>query len=546
MLTHTSTPADAGRGLLPRSHVAYSLSSLGLLPDASFDDARLYRLGVRSVQILDDDPAYPIQLPNSLGVRLQKDEELEFNGRDWLIIKKPVFKTIEPPRISEYMSPEIQAAINLAADAYRKECDENGIEFSDKNLPTKRQIREEWERHRLQWDRVAKRVGLGGAPVAQNDVLEHKIFRKKKTIEFARSQMMSPPEGDPVSLLDIMNEAQKQRFAERYKFIKAMETICEMSSLRWGMLTLTAPSEHHPSPKTGIDSFDDELTIKDTHKWLHRAWRKVLRRLKNSGITISGFRCVEFHEDGCPHWHIIFYYRPFDGDRIFDEVKKEWPLFDPEDPESIGAQWISGDNKKSKFASYASKYVLKSIAQGLDVPDLDNKEDRTALAYESLRSPFHIRGIQFFGLPSMGLWRSLRSMKEAPVTDSKIIISSWRAARGGDAVGFIGLQGGLAVALADRPLKGKTCRNEGEKYVELLDKTSDSDGEFIRYALPVWTRCAAFKATHTVAAGKKFQNGWQLLKVIQGDPKKQGQKLKPDGKRSLDFLLDDDSPSFFI
>lgn len=519
---------------------AFSLASLGLLPDASFDDARLWRAGVRSVDVTVDDPAYPLP---AAAHRLQKDEEIEHDGEKFVIVKKREYRHIVKPRISDYMTDDIQNALNAAACEYQKECDKSGIAVSDKDFPSRRQLREEWERHRIQWDRVAKRVGRGGAKVLQNDVLEHKIFRKKKTLEFAASQVMTCANGEQMSLLSVMNNSKKNLFAERYKFITALSSICEQDKLSWGMLTLTTSPEHHPSPKNGGNSFNDSITVRDSQNWIHEKWRKVLRRLANHEVTISGFRCVEFHEDSTPHWHILFYYHKADSSQIFAEVKKEWTLFDPENPEkSLGAHWIKGDNSKSKFASYASKYVLKSMSQGLDDDiDLDCEEDRTSLAYESLRSPYHIRGLQFFGLPSIGLWRSLRAMKDAPITDSQVVLASWRAARGGDAVGFIGLQGGLAVATKKRPLKGKICREEGSKFVEIVDKTN---GEYVRFDLPIWTRSANFKAA-SISKNSGKSEGWHLSKVIQVNPKTEGQKRKADGKRSLDFLIDDDSPSFF-
>ncbi len=515
---------------------AFSLASLGLLPDASFNDARLWSAGVRVVDLSD----------SSNRIKISNNRYIEHDNFKFISVtekKTARFRKIQPPRISDYMSSEIQNAIERAAYKYRLELESNGLTVCDKDLPSHRQIREEYERHCIQWSRVAKRVGRGGAKVLQNDVLEHKNFRKRQTLKFAASQVMTCASGEQMSLLSVMANAKRNMFAERYKFIKALSEICERDRLSWGMLTLTAAPEHHPSPKTRASSFDDLITVRDSQDWLQEKWRKVLRRLANHEVTISGFRCVEFHEDSTPHWHLLFYYHDADSEQIFKEVQKEWPLFDPENPEkSLGAHWIRGDNSKSKFASYASKYVLKSMSQGLDDDiDLDCEEDRTSLAYESLRSPFHIRGIQFFGLPSVGLWRSLRAMKDAPVTDSQIVLSSWRAARGGDAVGFIGLQGGLAVATKKRPLKGRICREEGAKFVEITDKTN---GEYVRFDLPIWTRSANLKAASVSKNGGKSA-GWHLMKVIQENPKIKSEKRKADGKRSLDFLLDDDSPEFF-
>jgi hypothetical protein len=302
--------------------------------------------------------------------------------------------------------------------------------FSD--IWQRRQVRKENRQDYDMWSMSHGWIGHDKNHVIHPQLIEDRKFQKVAWKKFAASRILTAKDGTMIDLQTVMDTTVKNRKNELYVIVKGIQKVAEADSLTWGMLTLSCPPRFHPRPKNGHSTWDGS-TPKDAHKWLHDEWRGVLRRLDNQGIHLSGVRFVEYHQDGCPHWHVLFY--TDDLPELMKEVRKAWPT-------EAAADFVIGDPAKGSFATYCMSYLMA------------DESSPHILQYDAKRAVWAQRFYQFFGVPRIGLWRAARAMTEAPGDDA-LADAIWRAARRGDGAAFISLNGGLAVANKDRPVSGR-------------------------------------------------------------------------------------------
>jgi Bacteriophage replication gene A protein (GPA) len=278
---------------------------------------------------------------------------------------------------------------------------------------------------------------------------EMDMRRKQKNgwISFGSSRWASNGE-DKVQLLHLMENANRQRFSELYTLIKGMEQLCEEAGMTWAFVTLTAPAEYHPNPKKGKKKWNGEAADQ-AHEWISEAWQRARARIAKF-TAICGLRVVEPHEDGCPHWHCLLFGYEKNLQKIEKEFRKElsWK-------KEAGCKFMMNDGTASA-ASYVTKYVMKTISA---LEELDKEQ----AAVDAWRSAWAIRAFQFFGMPSLSLWRELRKVN-TPFTDPNAAeLEMMRlAAKEGRGADFIKLNYGLCVKNSDRPVKVEV-RTVGDK-----------------------------------------------------------------------------------
>ncbi len=57
---------------------------------------------------------------------------------------------------------------------------------------------------------------------------------------------------------------------------------------------------------------------RDTQRYLCNVWAKVRAAISRAGFHVFGFRVVESHHDGTPHWHMLLFIRPHDVEAVRD------------------------------------------------------------------------------------------------------------------------------------------------------------------------------------------------------------------------------------
>lgn len=103
--------------------------------------------------------------------------------------------------------------------------------------------------------------------------------------------------------------------------------------------TLTAPSKYHsytakpckPNPNPKYAGFSPA----ETQTYMNGVWRRIRAKLHRQGIKPYGFRVVEPHHDGTPHWHMLFFIQP-EHESSLTNIIRDYAL--EECPNERGAQ----------------------------------------------------------------------------------------------------------------------------------------------------------------------------------------------------------------
>lgn len=70
-------------------------------------------------------------------------------------------------------------------------------------------------------------------------------------------------------------------------------------------LTITLPSRFHALSGGKFNVYWTGATPKDAQHWISRIWASTRASLARKGIDVYGWRMVEPHTDGTPHWHVL-------------------------------------------------------------------------------------------------------------------------------------------------------------------------------------------------------------------------------------------------
>lgn len=167
-------------------------------------------------------------------------------------------------------------------------------------------------------------------------------------------------------------------------------------------------------------------SIKSGHKWLNDVFARVRKRLDKSGLTPPGLRTVEPHTDGTVHWNFLFYCYPGEGAEIIRIFREEALKDCPDEPGArehrIRTEKI--DERKGNGFSYIMKYIVKmsgckNVKGTASLSDrLSNVSFNDAVSRVSVWSrSCGIRLFQFFGLPSVTVYRQLRTFRSEFIPD---------------------------------------------------------------------------------------------------------------------------------
>lgn len=245
--------------------------------------------------------------------------------------------------------------------------------------------------------------------------------RKERTDHALKSQFKAKMDlsgnATVFSLYDIAESSKKARLNELFLNIKALETIAESNSYGCAFITLTAAPEFHSNPKRGKNNYDGS-TARAANASIQKDWRSILDGLDNIGVkrksgSYFGFRVVELHEDGCPHWHILLFFDKALG--IIESVeasvqrlyKNRGSYFEFQKDDIIRVIEKT-DEETAKPSSYIFKYI--AYALGADEANGDGLAYRYKCAIRAMRA----RQYGFFGVKcAMGKQRALKSIARA-------------------------------------------------------------------------------------------------------------------------------------
>lgn len=231
--------------------------------------------------------------------------------------------------------------------------------------------------------------------------------RKESSDKILKSQFKMKISGDGTanvfSLYDIAEAAKKNRLNEIFLDIKALEYIAESKGYGCAFITLTAAPHFHSNPKRGQNTYSG-ATAREANNALLKDWRSVLDSLDNLGVSRKGghyfgFRVVELHEDGCPHWHILFFFDQTMGiiQAVENSIRRRYTercAYFEGQKDSI----IKIIEKSDSDTAMPSSYIFKYLAFALSGDSSSHDSDALALRYKCAISAMGARQYSFFGI----------------------------------------------------------------------------------------------------------------------------------------------------
>jgi len=209
----------------------------------------------------------------------------------------------------------------------------------------------------------------------------------------------------------------------------------------------------------------NESTPREANQHLGKLWAQIRAEFARQDIRVYGFRVVEPHHDGTPHWHLLVFLHP-DDRRLARKVCRRYLLSD--NGQERGAWRYRFDAKRiNPGKGTASGYIAKYIAKNIDGAGLNLQDDDSGLAMadgaERVRAwagTWGIRQFQQIGGPSVTVWRELRrlcSQSEpglySDLFGNEAVMGAALSADCGDWAAFVECMGGPLLPRVNRPAR---------------------------------------------------------------------------------------------
>lgn len=212
------------------------------------------------------------------------------------------------------------------------------------------------------------------------------------------------------------------RRAELMTRISGFELIANDLGHRATMVTVTCPSRMHKWRRgkvmdTPNPAYDGTLP-NQAQAYLAKQWARFRTAAARAGLGLYGFRIAEPHHDGCPHWHMLLWFKPQTTKQADSSLALGLLLgryfLSNDSPDEPGADTYrikveAIDPRKGSAVAYVAKYVAKNI-DGMHVgADLyGNPALESSARVEAWASTWRIRQFQQIGGAPVTVWRELR------------------------------------------------------------------------------------------------------------------------------------------
>ena len=307
-----------------------------------------------------------------------------------------------------------------------------------------RRLVQSWERSAIDLGFVRRSAGMYASDFALRMRREQKVrSRNLLTMLEAVNEL-----GDKIALSDLFEASvanPKVRRAELMVRLAGFEEVAAKRGDRGVFLTITCPSRMHawPSYATRKNPRYDQTRPRAAQDYLCRLWSRIRAKLHRRDIAPYGFRVVEPHASGTPHWHLLLFVPPHRLEALC-AICQAYALEDsPGEPGARRHRFrrTDFDRRKGTFTGYAAKYISKNI----DGFGMTNAQGRLSAAHaaervETWASTWRIRQFQQIGGPPVTVWRELRRLRD-PVDDS-VIEAARLAADQSSWVDYVFAQGG--------------------------------------------------------------------------------------------------------
>jgi hypothetical protein len=305
------------------------------------------------------------------------------------------------------------------------------------------------------------------------------LEQKKRNAEFFKKFDLINDMGERIALADMVYKSVSNpaiRRSELMVRMRGFEDMANEQQLAGEFYTITAPSRYHAvHSKGGFVSQWNGSNPQDTQKYLCGVWAKARAAFSRAGIHVFGFRVVEPHHDGTPHWHMLLFMRPQNVDAVRDILCYHSRIADSEElqtPHALKARFHVEpiDPEKGSATGYIAKYISKNI----DGYALDGEKDGEtgeslrdmAKAVSAWASRWRIRQFQQIGGAPVTVWRELRRLGDQQLADKRMD-AVLAAADVGCWASYTQAQGGALVARRDLVVRlAYEITEQGNEYAE--------------------------------------------------------------------------------
>ncbi|WP_417761699.1 replication endonuclease [Shewanella sp.] len=352
-----------------------------------------------------------------------------------------------------------------------------------------RQLERQFQRYEEHTAIVVGKVRAGVSPYVSNKALKHHKAKKAAAQAWLDGNYVINREHDLELLLadavaaSVANPVNRRN--ELMVRMRGFEEYAKDNDYQGVFFTWTAPSRFHSyrKSKKGTNHANRKYTgasPRVTQKYLCLQWARCRAALARDEIEFFGFRVVEPHHDGTPHWHLLLFVKPDQQASLISIMQHYATIVDKDelmrgnhfDPTPrFEAKNI--DKERGSATGYIAKYIAKNI-DGVYVADDYEAESSGTHGAEGVAawaSLWGIRQFQQIGGPSVTAWRELRRIRE-PLDCEDILETVRRTADNGDWQRFIETMGGACLPRKDRPVQlmkaiAETTNQHGEDIVRI-------------------------------------------------------------------------------
>jgi len=291
--------------------------------------------------------------------------------------------------------------------------------------------------------------------VSHNARRNYKFQQEATNKALANMVLLNDDTGEELNLLDAVNASVANPQIRRDELMTRCDgftkTAVEMG-LVCGFFTLTAPSKYHAYLKINKSTRSFSVSNKKyknhsprhTQRYLCKVWSRARAKLKRMDIQLFGFRIVEPHHDGTPHWHAQFYFEQAHESTILHTIADHFTRCEREELDVSESDFYDENGKvkvltesvklsikkrvdykkldptKGNATAYLTKYISKNIdGYGLGdsdgLPEKNTKASDNALSVRAWASLWGIRQFQQIGGAPVTVWRELRRMQNDDV-----------------------------------------------------------------------------------------------------------------------------------
>ncbi|MFC5705552.1 replication endonuclease [Aeromonas eucrenophila] len=305
-----------------------------------------------------------------------------------------------------------------------------------------RKLRKLWEQYREHCAILLGKVRRGVSPYVSSYALRAFNERQLAAEQWLKSMEAYNEEHDiAISLADAVASSMANPSNRRDELVvraRGFSDAADEMGYIGLFFTWTAPSQYHPWKTTpqghGQPARTTENpkylghTPRDTNTYLGTLWKRCRAALARRGIEYFGFRVVEPHHDGTPHWHLLLFVNPAQQHELISTLQRYALSHDQGDLErkrhpvskrpysdiTPRFDWKVMDPAKGGAVGYIVKYIAKNI-DGHQIGDEGDLEAETAASEGARRvrawaSLWGLRQFQQLGGPSVSVWRELRRL----------------------------------------------------------------------------------------------------------------------------------------